>query len=269
MDTQPTAKLEAAAAGLPLPFRDEWISVARLLPPRCLPSMANLDIGLPHAGMSLALRSLGGAWRTISRSPDSALSAARALSDESVTCLGADGAIPYPQHSFDGVVVGSGMLAAVPDRLAFVRECNRVLKPSGLLLLSVRVQRMFSIVPWLLRHAAAPDDPRAVAFADSGVYRLLKAGFDIAGSESRGRFFSQCAYARALALCARGVPPDAAVARLSRAFSLARSLDHALFCSRGHEVVFAARRRQWRERNAPTLHDSRSLGEAVLFNPPV
>lgn len=269
MDTQQTAKLEAAAADLPLPCRDEWLSFARLLPARLLPAMANLDIGLPDAGMSLALRSLGGAWRTIARSPDAALVAARTLSDQTVTCLGADGSIPYPQHSFDCVVVGSGMLAAVPDRLSFVRECNRVLKPSGLLLLSARVQRMFSVVPAMLRHCAAPGDPRAVSFAESTIYGLLKTGFDIAGSESHGKFFTQCALARALSLCAAGVAPAAAVERLSRVFRIARSLDRTQFWARGHEVVLAARRRQWRERNAPALHDSRSLGEAVLFNPPV
>ena len=252
---------------LPRPFRECFDAFARLMPRKRLSSLVCLDIGMPSVSVSSALRSLGGAWRTVVRSPDVVRAAAESLADDKVVCLDADGSVPYASHVFDCILVGPGMLAAVPDRTSFVKECNRILKPSGLLLLSARVRRPLSPVSAALRRAA-PGDPRTRSFSEQELYGLLKTGFDVAESQWFGKFWYELAYARGLSLTCAGVGADDAAKMTARAFSMAAFLDKAAFFSRGHEVVLAARRRQWRERSVPVPHDGRSLGEAVLFNPP-
>lgn len=256
-----------SGAPMPRPFRDCFAAFERLMPRKRLSSLTCLDIGMPSVRISSSLRALGGAWRTIARAPCDVPTAAAALGDDKVTCLNADGSIPYAPHSFDCLLVGPAMLAAVPDPVFFVRDCNRALKPSGLLLLASRMRRPLSAAAAAVRRAA-PEDPRTVAFSEQQLYALLKTGFDVAESQWFGKFWHQLAFARGLSLIRSGVPTEEAAQRTARAFSTAAFLDSAMVFTRGHEAVFAARRRQWRERAAPLPHDGRSLGEAVLFNPP-
>ena len=186
-----------------LPHRLELAAVSRLLPADRLPHMACLDVGMPNPAMSAALRRLGGVWRTAARSPEAAAEASAFLGDASVCCLAADGAIPFPGHSFDAIVVALDMLCAVPDALAFVRECNRILRPDGLLVLSVQARRPFSIAD-AIRRRIAPVGPHAATFTENSLYQLLKNGFNVDSIESHSRFFLELARLRDLALVGRG-----------------------------------------------------------------
>ena len=231
-----------------LPERLELAAVTRLLPADRLPHMACLDVGMPNPAMSAALRRLGGVWRTAARSPEAAAEASAFLGDASVCCLAADGAIPFPGHSFDAIVVALDMLCAVPDALAFVRECNRILRPDGLLVLSVQARRPFSIAD-AIRRRIAPAGPHAATFTENSLYQLLKNGFNVDSIESHSRFFLE-------------------LARLRGAYAAARVAAALCFWGRRHVLAVSARRRQWSSRDIPALADGRSIGEAVIFNPP-
>lgn len=250
-----------------LPHRLELAAVKRLLPADRLPHMACLDVGMPNPAMSAALRASGGAWRTVARSPEAAAEASAFLRDPSVCCLGADGRIPFPPHSFDAVVVALGMLGAVPDAVAFVRECNRVLRPDGLLVVSVQARRPLSLSD-ALRRRAAPVGPHAATFTEDSLYQLLKSGFNVDSIGAWSRFFLELARLRDLALEMRGASPDERAARLRGAYAAARVADALCFWGRRHVLSVSARRRQWSSRDIPALVDGRSIGEAVIFNPP-
>jgi SAM-dependent methyltransferase len=250
-----------------LPQRLELAAALRLLPADRLPRMACLDIGMPNPAMSAALRAKGGAWRTVARSPARAAEASAFLGDPSVCCLGAEGTVPFPDRSLDCVVVALGMLEALPDPIAFVRECNRVLRPSGLLVLSVQVRRALSLAD-ALRRRAAPSGPHAATFTGKSLYDLLKSGFDVDTVDGWGRFFVEIVRLRELALARSGVPGAERAARLRAAYAAARAADVPLLWLRPHVVALSARRRQWSDRNIPALADGRSIGEAVLFHPP-
>ena len=250
-----------------LPHRLELAALKRLLPVDRLPRMACLDIGMPDPSLSAALRALGGAWRTAARSPERAAEASAFLGDPSVCCLGADGRIPFPDRSLDCVVVALGILAAVPDAVFFVRECNRVLRPSGLLVLSVQARRALSLAD-ALRRRAAPAGAYAASFTEKSLYGILKSGFDVDTVDGWGRFFVELVRLRDLALSRAGVPDAERVRRLAGAYAAARVADLPLHGFRPHVIALSARRRQWSSRDIPALSDGRSIGEAVLFHPP-
>ncbi|MBQ6102932.1 MAG: class I SAM-dependent methyltransferase, partial [Kiritimatiellae bacterium] len=196
-----------------LPERLELAAVSRLLPADRLPHMACLDVGMPNPAMSARLRALGGVWRTVARSPEAAADASAFLGDPSVCCLGADGRVPFPSHAFDAVVVALDILCAVPDAVSFVRECNRILRPDGLLVLSVQARRPFSLAD-AIRRRIAPAGPHAAVFSEKSLYQLLKSGFNVDSIEAHSRFFLELVRLCDLALETRGASPDERAARL-------------------------------------------------------
>lgn len=252
-----------------LPQRQELDAVLAHLPRADLPHMAMLDIGMPNPVMSRTLRERGGAWATVARSPAHAQEAATFLGAP-VSCLGADGSIPYGNHVFDGIVVALDMLAAMPDGGAFIKECNRVLKPSGLLILSAQAKRPGSLPDAVRRRRwSDPADPYSAAFTARDLYEFLKTGFDVLDVDGYSRFFVEFARLRELRLLQDGASADEVALRMRRRYAVAGALDKLAFWDRGHVTLVAARRRPWISRTTPTLRDGRRIGEAVLFQPPV
>ena len=252
-----------------LPQRMELSAVLAHLPLADLPHMTMLDVGMPNPVMSKALRDRGGAWATVARSPAHALEAAKYLGGP-VSCLAADGSIPFETHVFDGLVVALDMLTAMPDGGSFIKECNRVLKPSGLLILSAQAKRPGSLADMVRRRRwSDPSDPFSAAFTARDLYDFLKTGFDVLEVDGFSRFFVEFARLRELRLLQDGVPPDAVALRMRRRYAIAGALDKLAFWDRGHVILISARRRQWSSRITPTLRDGRRIGEAVLFQPPV
>ena len=136
-----------------LPQRLEVDAILGLLPHRKLEGKVLLDIGMPNPVMSGLLRECGGTWVTLARSPQNASEASEFLNDE-VSCLGAGGEIPFEQHTFDFIVVALGMLTAMRDPDYFIKECNRVLKPSGALIISVQYRKRMSLINFFRKKAA-------------------------------------------------------------------------------------------------------------------
>lgn len=247
------------------PLRQELEAVLRLLPLRHLPGLTCLDIGFPTPEISRRLRARGGAWRTLARSPAFAEEASAFLG-EPVSCLGASGAIPFPDRSFDAVVVALDILSALPDDAAFIKECNRVLRPAGLLLLSVSARRAFSLVP-AFRGGNAPSDPLLAAYTEPALCQLLKNGFDVDAIDGFSPFFTELVRIRALRMLRSGLGPDEIAPRLRRAFSAARFFDRFAFGSRRNVLSVLARRRQWSSRGSSSdaFVGGRSIGANVLF----
>ena len=250
------------------PRRLELAAVLKLLPAGDLPRMACLDIGAPDPVFSRELRARGGAWRTVARSPAHADDAEKFLGDP-VGRLGADGSIPLPDHSFDAAVVALDILGAMPDPVAFARECNRVLKPSGLLVLSVQARRALSLADAMRRRRfPGASDPYAAAFTEASVYNMLKNGFDVQQLVTWSRMGVELVRLREQRLLRSGAPESEVAARTGGLYRAAEAMDAPWFWARGHVITLSARRRRWSDRMAPVLSDGRTICEAVLFNPP-
>lgn len=253
-----------------LPQRIETAAIKRLLPrARSIGRMNLLDIGLPNPAASAELRACGGTWSTIARSPAHAAEASSFLKTD-VACLGRDGQIPFTDHVFDVVVVALDILTAMPDTMAFIKECNRVLRPTGILILSVQAKRPLSILDAIrARHTKDPANPYAPKFTEETLFDTLKNGFDVLEVESHCKFFVEWARLCERKLAEEGLSEGEIASRLRTRFAISNIADKILsFASKGHVIIVSARRRQWSNRVGPLMVDGKSISDTVLFNPP-
>ena len=247
-----------------LPQRLELDSVVRCLPKKHIDEKVMLDIGMPNPVMSALLRENGGVWATVARSPEYAEESAAFLGAD-VVCLGAGGEIPFDQHSFDVVVVSLGMLTAMEDPVFFIKECNRILKSAGELIVSTQYRKNLSLVNTLRRLAdEASGGIIGGAYTERGLYSFVKTGFDVISVDSYSRFFVELVRIHEYNLVMRGIGEAEVCARVKWLYRLADQLDFFNMWTRGFVIIVHARRRQWRERTAPVLADGRSIREAVL-----
>jgi len=87
-------------------------------------------------------------------------------------------AIPKPDDTYDAVV-NTQVLEHVPDPLAVLKELHRVLKPGGVLLMSLPLNAPLHGEPWHYFH-----------FTHYGVFELVrKTGFEMISCEKRGGAF--------------------------------------------------------------------------------
>lgn len=253
-----------------LPQRLETAAIKRLLPrARAIGRMNLLDIGLPNPAASAELRACGGTWSTIARSPAHAAEAASFLKTD-VACLGCGGEIPYADRVFDVVVVALDIFTAMPDTMAFIKECNRVLRPTGLLILSVQAKRSLSILDSIrARHTKDPANPYAPKFTEESLFDTLKNGFDVLEVESYCKFFVEWARLRERKLAEDGLSEGQIAQQLGTRFAVSNVADKILsFAAKGHVIIVSARRRQWSNRVGPLMVDGHSISDTVLFHPP-
>ena len=246
-------------------MRLELATVERLVNPRRNDERVMLDIGFPSPAMSAALRARGGTWSSIARSPEDAREFAQILNTPAY-CLGSDGTIPFEAHSFDAVVVALDIIAVFPDPEPFLRECNRVLKSSGVIILSAQFRKKMSAVNSMReRIARTPEDPVAHSLTENEIYRLMKPGFDVLGITYHSNFFTELARLWEMRLLSEGRPEEEVGAMMRWKFRLAQQLDFFTMWHRGYIATVRARRRRWRERSTPVLTDGRTIQEAVLI----
>ena len=248
-----------------LPQRLELDTIKRNFAKKNLHGKVLLDIGMPNPMMSALLRDTGGTWVSVARSPERAEEASRVLEQEVVSLL-ADGGIPFEQHAFDGVVVSLGMLGAMEDPAFFIRECNRVLKSGGELILSTQYRKSLSLVNILRRRLYnSMGGVVGRSYNERSLFRFLKTGFDVISVDSYCGFFVEWVRLHEYKLLMEGVPEDEVGSKLRWVYRIADQLDLFGIWARGHVLVVHARRRQWRERRTPVLADGRSMREAVLM----
>lgn len=261
----------------------KWKAISAMLPP--MQGRTGLDIGSDNGVLSLFLREQGGEWRSAD-SGRRAIAAIGRLLDEDVADV-SSGKLPYAREEFDCVVI-IDMLEHLEDDAGFIKECHRVLKPSGKLIVNVPHLKRFSFVRLLRRVLGLTDAEHGhlrPGYTRHQLFDVLKDGFDVETSSTYSRVLVET-----LDTCMRfaakvsggaeghgekGMVMDeesfSKIGKLFRIYSLlyplfwlASRLDCLLFFTSGHYLVARARRRLWIPRRTPVLKDGRSIADAAL-----
>lgn len=231
-----------------------------------------LDIG-GGGWMSALLRERGGDWTSV-EPPGAALETLRFLcEDRAVTAWTPGQPMPFGEQSFDVVIWIHGF-EQIADPSSAIRECHRVLKPAGRLVLNVPFAARIAPLGWM-----GAGGGRGARFTVTRLYEALKDGFDLQDCRRYGRLMIELAdrmtrrIAQRMAGAEAGGRPDPIT--LCRAQAVAwrqwawlnwavTLLDAALFLSPGYRLIARARRRLWIPRRAPVLANGRTVAEAAL-----
>ena len=165
----------------------------------------------------------------------------------------------------------------------FIRECHRVLKPSGWVVISETYRRPASLVALLQRIFGVSPVARGAqrnGYTTRELYAILKDGFDVPENiiYSNGLLESAATFGElAQKLVTQGpcwrVPSNAGEADLyhyRHLYTLAGFAYPILWLLAtleflpGHRLLVKSRHRPWRPRNRPKLVDGRSIAEATI-----
>ncbi len=245
-----------------------------------------LEICAGDGVISEQLRMDGGSWTTLV--PDADAQASMNYFVKSNVRVLQNETIDAPDQSFDAVVVVDALERMRDDR-AFIKECHRVLKTDGRLIISVARKMLFCLGGCPLRLMLGLSWKKK-GLARSGYsahefFDVLKDGFDVPETVS----YSTCcvevpgllceAAANKLAGGSYNMPPaDADTEEFyhyTKLYALGTLIyplmwllskleGVLLFILPGHNLVAKTKRRVWRERRTPILMDGRSIAEAAL-----
>ncbi len=219
-----------------------------------------LDMGGADGGLGWFLRQTGGDWSSVE--PESA------AREELESLLGTtvhgleEGRLPFEDETFDAVVAAD-RLESMPDPGPFIRECHRVLKPAGRLILHV-TRSPRSRARSAPGESDSPATSRTTVYSESDLFAMLKDGFDVQEVQGYGRFFSETADQIGWHFVEKAANPGRAVSWAHIPVWAFSHLDGLLFFTRGRRWVLRAKRRLWIPRNRPVLRDGRSIAEATL-----
>lgn len=245
-----------------------------------------LEISAGDGLLSARLRESGGAWTTMAVTPAARDSLAFVLQEE--IRMPEEGRMDVPDQSFDTVIL-TDVLERIRDDHAFIKECHRVLKTDGRLVIATARKPLlcFGSCPlrallglsWKARGLERPG------YSAAGFFDVLKDGFDVPETVS----FSTCCVE------APGLIGEALANRLLRGpynmpgpetgtgefyhytklhaigsafyplmWLLARLDELLLLIVQGHNLAAKSKRRLWRARRTPVLIDGRSIAEAAI-----
>jgi SAM-dependent methyltransferase len=236
--------------------------------------------------ISQQLRLDGGIWTTLATHHEAQASLTYFVKPE-VDVLDGN-SINAPDHSYDAVVIIDA-LERIRDDHAFIKECHRVLKTDGRLIVTAARRMPFSIGSGLLRALLGQSWKRRglerPGYTAREFFDVLKDGFDVPETNSYSTCFVEIpglfceAVANKLARGPYNIPPANAHTEqfyhYTKLYALgtlifpfmwfSARIDKALqFILPGHNLVAKTKRRVWRERRAPILIDGRSIAEAAL-----
>lgn len=245
-----------------------------------------LEITAGDGVISARLREGGGRWKTLVLS-HIAKSSLDWFVDEQVEVL--DGlSIKDPDGTYDAVVIVDA-LERVRDDYAFIKECHRVLKSDGRLVVTAARKMGFCIgscplrsmlgLSWRVKGLERPG------YTNGELFEVLKDGFDVPETDS----YSTCcielpglfceAAANKLARGPYNMPSEKTGAEefyhytKLNAFGtiiypfmwlLTKMEEKLFFFAPGHNIVAKTKRRVWRARKQPILIDGRSIAEAAI-----
>ncbi len=196
-------------------------------------------------------------------------------------------ALPFEDGQFDRVLV-LDHLEWVEDDYAFMAETHRVLKTAGLLFADVHHLKRWTLWRPVRRLFGVEERPASRlrdGYTGSGLFDILKDGFDVQETKTYCRFFVEGmetftllaagAFLGATLFDANQQEGEGAPTDVGRRlytvqsvaypfFFVADRLDWLLFFSRGYRLMAVARRRLWKPRRTPVLRDGRSLADAAL-----
>ncbi len=254
-------------------YREQARRIVRMLGPT-----AGAECLLVGGGrLILALQAHGGRWTYADDDAERLERVRRAGVREVAEVRG--GRISLADGRFERVVVVD-FLEHIEDDYGFVAECHRLLKQEGRLVVHAAEVRRWSLLN-LLEKLFGVVEPGRVreGYNESLIFDLLKDGFDLEEFIEYERFFSGMAGLVvglvAEYIAARKLADGVVAARieegLKRFFAVSYYLewtaavfDRFLFFTHGRRLTCRARRRIWRPRRTPVLHDGRSIAEAAL-----
>jgi len=237
-----------------------------------------LEVSAGDGVISAQLRLDGGEWTTLV--PDAAAQTSAGYFLKGGLRILQDETIDEPDHSFDAVVVVDALERMRDDR-AFIRECHRVLKPDGRLVINVARRSFLGLFnsSWKKKGLAR------AGYTGTEFFDVLKDGFDVPETisystglvEMPGRLCE--AIANKLAGGLYNMPPANAGTEefyhYTKLYALGTLLaplmwllsqtdQLLLFVFQGRNMAAKTKRRVWRERRTPVLMDGRSIAEAAL-----
>lgn len=246
-----------------LPLRQQLSAVIKSFPLSGRAAKTFLDVGMPNPIMSKELRRAGGSWSTVVRSPKLLEITSKVLNDSNVSCLGVNGEFPYLDQSFDYMIVALDILPAMTSPEKFIKECHRVLKPNGRLIIAIQNKRPLSLIT-LFRNKLAKKingfTPINVALSQKDIFHMFNAGYNVIACEFYSKFFTELARIREY----EASITTGSTKKKAPNYWWANQLDFFLLGAKGHVSVITAERKQWRERISPVLADGRTMQEAVL-----
>jgi len=238
-----------------------------------------LEITLGDGDASRALRDLGGSWKSVALSPDAAFSTALAVGEPIALFEGEK--LPFENQQFDLVVVWDG-LSQVEDDHSFIRECHRVLKDSGWVLITEKRRRLLAFSCFLRRlfgTLPTAQGAKRNGYVLKDLYSVLKDGFDVPEVVSKSNGLLETAAALSDAVqksmgilpcwLVRSKTKEADLYLYRKLYSLGlffRPLLRffALFeFLPGHHLFLKSRRRPWRPRTLLKSQGGRSVAEVI------
>lgn len=248
-----------------LPLQSELGSVLHFLNKRKGTIRAGLDIGFNHSGVSRTLRELGGYWMTVEMNEGRREIVSRNLEPDTVLSAGRQGELPFEDKQFDVVVVSSSVLTANPKEAAqILRECHRVIKAGGHIILTVMRRTTTALAPTLESHATGVASP-VTGYSETAVFQLMRDGFDVLGFRDSCRFFVQRIASWESHQRLSGVVPGSGTRLL---YAIAHLLDTIfLFFTKGYQLTVFGHRKGWREKRANVLSEVTPVSDAILLDP--
>jgi len=248
-----------------------------------LGTMANsqcLEISSGDGVVGMRLRAQGGSWKTAATTPEAAASVAYAINEPVFPIL--EGTLPFEDQSFDMVVIADALKHIALDG-GFIRECHRVLKTDGWVVISETCRRPASLVALLQRIFGVAPVARGAqrnGYSNRELYSILKDGFDVPETitYSNGLLESTATLGEFIQKLVTGGPcwmvrKNAGQEDLYHyrklhalagfAYPLLWLLATLEFLP-GHKLLVKSRRRPWRPRTQPKLVDGRSIAEATI-----
>jgi SAM-dependent methyltransferase len=248
-----------------LPLKSEVSAVLHFLNKRKGTIRAGLDIGFNHPGASRSLRALGGYWMTVEMNEGRRASVARHLEHDTVLSAGRQGELPFEDKQFDVVVVSSSVLPANPQEAAeMLRECHRVIKAGGHIILTVMRKKSASLGE-TLENRVGGERPILTGYNESSVFQLMRDGFDVLGFRDSCRFFVQRIACWESRQREAGALPGSGTRFL---YAVAHLLDTLfLFFTKGYQLTVFGHRKGWREKRSTVLTEATPVSDAILFDP--
>ena len=236
----------------------ELDAVQRILSAFRVDKQPCLDVGFHLSAVCRQLRACGGYWTSVATDRETSARLSTELAED-VALLGPHALLPFEDKQFDVVVLSLGILSGSPDAdTALIRECHRVLKVSGYIILTVEYAKPLGLA-MLLNHRR-PIAGTGGHYSEAGLFDLLKTGFDWLGQRTYCRFCVQMVRQ----WIDRRKPDASASTLLAVLYWAARACDCLFFFNRGYLVTAYGRRKGWRPRQPPKLADGRNISDAVL-----
>ncbi len=240
-----------------------------------------LEVSSGDGMVSAHLRSLGGSWKTAVSTQSAAVSIGYGT-NENNTVLINHGKLPFEDQSFDRVVIADALKEFAADQ-DFIRECHRILKADGWVVISETYRRPASLVALLQRlfgMSPVAMGQKRNGYTSGELYNILKDGFDVPETiaYSNGLLEAAATIGELAQKQVIGTPywlvrekaGKDLLYRYRRMHTLAGIAYPLLWILSkfeflpGHKLLVKSRRRLWRPRQQPKLIDGRSIAEATI-----